>query len=636
MRGRINDMGGAGKLVTKVAILRRFRYGGASYRMTVRLAVHQRITHTLQQLSVLILFAALFAAGCEKIGYTRAVLPDMGPQLPMSVALTFDPALVSAQYTYTDSCGSPNIPVPLGKELESALTDAADQTFKTVRLAGAPAGDAKSDVSIQVTLQQQGFKMFPGALYDRVPAELVLEAVAVYRDPSGKVLREIPLKVTHRDRVFLAVDQKRCDYLMDRFVHDAVVSMATLFARASRDLLDPNSPTAGGPPAAPAATALTFKTSVLDENGNALLESGERVKVRVDLTNSSQVPVTGIVVTLGGTPALVSAFPSPTLSVDTLQPGETRTVEFAAMLPPTLGSQQAEVTVAVQAASGSGMPAAQTLAATVRSGTMRFESVDQIPANSGLERPHTYVLSVGVSTYRDPKITARKYAALDAELVAAYFQTLGGVPVANIRLLQDWKALRSDMEDFLLGWLPKRLTSESVVIVYFSGNTAISPNGDLYLIPYDGAPSSTARLYSFKDLEAAMVRLKTKQTLFIFDGGMLSVGPTGKVKRRGPAWGSGKSPVLHLIGTTGLRDGLEPVKLRHGLFTYYLLRGLQGDADANADANVTLGELTKFIQRTVPVTAKKEFGQEQRPSVVPPLKPAGKSAGLVLTKSVAR
>jgi hypothetical protein len=600
----------------------------------MRSDVHHHRSHTIQPAEAVILVLALLTTGCEKIGYKRAELPDMGPQLPMSVTLTFDPALVSAKYTYMDSCGHPDLPVYLGKELQSALTDAADQTFKTVRL-GEKQSEAKSDLSIQVTLQQQGFKMFPSALYDRVPAELLLEVVAVYRDPSGKVLSETPLKVMHRDRLFLSVDQRRCDYLMDRFVNDAVVSLATLFARASRDLLDPNSPTARGPAAGP-SPALAFKTALLDENGDAQLEGGERVRVRVDLTNSGQAPVNGIVVTLGGTPALVSAFPTPTLSVDALQPGETKTVEFAATMPPSPGTQQAEVTVAVQAASGSGAPAAQSLAASIRGGGIVFESVDQIPVNSGLERPHTYVLSVGVSTYRDPQISARKHAALDAELVAAYFQTLGGVPIANIRLLQDWKALRSDMEDYVLGWLPKRLTGESVVVVYFSGQAAVSPKGDLYLIPYDGALDSTARLYPMKDLEAALVRLKTKQTLFIFDGGMLSIGPTGKVKRKGPIWSSGRSPVLHLIGSTGLRDGLEPARLRHGLFTYYLLRGLKGAADANADGQVTLGELTTYVERSVPIAAKKEFNQEQRPSMIPPVRSTDKSADLVLTKAAGR
>jgi len=594
--------------------------------------VHYRTTRILPPISVFVLFLVLLTTGCDKIGYTRVALPDMGPQLPMSVTLTFDPSLVSAQYTYTNSCGQPGIPVLLGQELESALTDAADQTFKTVRIAGKQSGEIKSDVTAQIVLQQQGFKMFPAALYDRVPAELVLEAVVVYRDVSGKVLREAPLKVTHRDRIFVSVDQRRCDYLMDPFVHDAVVSVATLFARASRDLLDPNNQTAGGAPGA--VSALGFKTTVLDENGNSMLEGGERVKIRVDLTNSGKAPITGIVVTLGGTPSFVGYFPSPTLSVDALQPGESRSVEFAATLPQSVDGR-ADVTVSASAASGASAPAAQTMTATLRGGG-RFDSVDQIPANSATQHPRTYVLSVGVSSYRDPQIAARKFAALDAELVAAYFQTVGGVPAPNIRLLQDWKALRSDIEEFILEWLPKRLTNDSVVVVYFSGHAAVSPGGETYLVPYDGTHNSTARLYPLKDLEAGLARLKTKQTLFIFDGNIFSIGPTGTVKRRGPLWGSGKSPVLHLIGTAGLRDGLEPAKLRHGLFTYYLLRGLKGEADANRDGDVTLGELTAFVERTVPAAARQDFGQEQHPFVIPPLLPSSKSTGLVLTKSAGR
>jgi hypothetical protein len=601
----------------------------------MRSVVHLCLARVLQPVSAAVLALALLSAACEKIGYKRAELPDMGPQLPMSVTLTFDPALVAARYTYTDACGSPEIPVLLGQALESALTDAADQTFKTVRIPGTPSAENKSDVTIQLVLQQQGFKMFPGALYDRVPAELVMEAVAVYRDASGKVLREIPLKVTHRDRVFLSVDQKRCDYLMDRFVNDAATSMATLFARASRDLLDPNSQAAGGASGTgAAASALAFKTTVLDENNNAVLEGGERVKVRVELTNSGRAPITGIAVTLGGTPSFIAYFPAPTLSVDALQPGESRSVEFAATLPPSVDGR-AEVTVSVQAASGASPPAPQTLAATLRSGG-RFDSVDQIPASSGLQRPRTFVLSVGISSYRDPQIAARKYAALDAELMAAYFQTLGGVPAANIRLLQDWKGVRSDIEEFILEWLPKRLTSESVVVVYFSGHAAVSPNGETYLVPYDGTHNSTARLYPLKDLEAGLARLKTKQTVFLFDGGMLAIGPTGKAKRKGPSWGSGRGPVHHLIGSTGLRDGLESARLRHGLFTYYLLRGLKGDADANADGDVTLGELAGFAARAVPAAARQEFGQDQRPFIDPPITPSSKYAGVPLTRSAGK
>ena len=571
----------------------------------------------------IVFLLALLAAGCDKLGLTRITLPDMGPQIPVSVTLSFDPSLTSAKSTYTDSCGHPDVPVLLGQVLESALTDAADQTFKAVRLADKQSGEAKSDVTVQVSLRQMGFKIYPDAMYDRVPAEIQLEAVAVFRDSSGKVIGEFPLKVTHRTRLAVVMLQKRCEYVMDPFVQDAAVSLATLFARASRDLLDPNS-----------QSALVFKTTVLDESGNALLEGGERIKIRVDLTNSGKTPITGIAVALSGTPTFVAYFPVQTLAMDALQPGESRSVEFAATLPQSVEAQRAEAIVSVRVVSGASAPASQTVAATLKGG--RFDSVDQVPANTGLQHPHTYVLAVGISTYRDPQIAARKYASLDAELISTYFQTVGGVPAANVRLLQDWKVLRSDIEDFILEWLPRRMNSDSVVIVYFSGQAAVSPSGETYLIPYDGKHNSTARLYPLKDLETGLARLKTKQTLFIFDGGMLSIGPAGSVKRRGPQWGSSKSPVLHLIGTTGFRNGLEPVKLRHGLFTYYVLRGLKGEADANVDGDVTLGELTAFVGKTVSAAAKQDFNQEQQPLFIPPILPTSKSAGLLLTKSASR
>ena len=75
-----------------------------------------------------------------------------------------------------------------------------------------------------------------------------------------------------------------------------------------------------------------------------------------------------------------------------------------------------------------------------------------------------------------------------------------------MRLLQDWSALRPDIEEALLDWLPSKITTESVVTVYFAGQAVVSSAGDTYLIPYDGATDATMRLYPLKDLETALGR----------------------------------------------------------------------------------------------------------------------------------
>ncbi len=160
----------------------------------------------------------------------------------------------------------------------------------------------------------------------------------------------------------------------------------------------------------------------------------------------------------------------------------------------------------------------------------------------------------------------------------------------------------------------------------------MSPSGETFLIPYDGAPGSPTRLYPLKDLEAALGRLKAKQVLFIFDGTVLKNGTEGRTKMAPPKWIGGSGSVLHMIATTGFGKSLESDTLHHGLFTYYLLRGLRGEADLNRNGEVTISEVTTYINRKVPAAARSTFKQEQQPQILPVPKTAAKDLDMVLTK----
>ena len=52
----------------------------------------------------------------------------------------------------------------------------------------------------------------------------------------------------------------------------------------------------------------------------------------------------------------------------------------------------------------------------------------------------------------------------------------------------------------------------------------------------------------------------------------------------------------------------------HGLFTYYLLKGLGGDADANKDKSINISELKSFVFAKVKEQAALN-GREQTPQV---------------------
>jgi hypothetical protein len=563
--------------------------------------------------------------------------------------MDIDPSLAQAKTEYLDGCSRIQ-PFSIGPTVEDLLVQAAHQTFHAVIIPGGYTANAKPDVTVRIRMLDPRFKIQSDALYDRAPAELSLDVLAEFFDASGKLVAERPLQATRKERLQLELTQQRCDYIVDPLLQDTSTMLATQFMQEARVLFAPNAKASTSGPSnatADASTkpagvqtetptspspALSFKATLLDENSNLILEGGERIRVRIDVVNTSSQALSDLAVHLAGPPNLIAQFPATTLSAGNIEAGASKSFEFIATMPQSLPPQQAEFHVSLTTGTGQSVPPPQTLLATVQRTGVKLDDVDQVPAvTAGFQRPGDYLLSIGLSSYREPQIGARKYAALDAEMVATYFQALGGLPKHNVRLLQDWSALRPDIEEALLDWLPSKITKDSLVVVYFAGQAIVSPAGETFLIPYDGSLGATTRLYPLKDLEMALGRLKAKQVLFVFDGTVLKNGAEGRTKVALPKW-EATGPVLHLIATTGFGKSLESDTMRHGLFTYHLLRGLRGDADTNRNGEVTIGELTAYINRKVPVAARSNFKQEQQPQVLPALRASDKNLEMTLTK----
>lgn len=585
--------------------------------------------------------------------FKRTPLPDMGPRLSNSVKLTFDPSLTNLKMQYQNGCAGLR-DLNVGEEIESVLIDAAAKNFQAVTVTGGTAAPVPPDTEILVTLQRSGLKLWQDSLYDRVPADMTLEALLTFKDTAGKELGQQTISIVHNERLILEPTQKRCDYgNVDEFVYDAGIKMSVQFILAARAQLAaagsaipekvaaspvrPTAPTAAMPMQVKGTpSALSFKTTVLDENGNLLFEAGEHIRVRIDLVNGGEQELQGVTAALTGTASVLAQFLTTTLAVGRLQPGQSRSIEFVATLPQSVKQQKAEIQVAVADSGTHTQPPPQTLALSIQPTGIKADDVDQIPAvATGFRQPHTYLISIGIGTYRDQQVPSRKFASSDAEMVSSYFQSLGGLPASNVRLLQDWKALRPDIDEALLDWLPPHMNKDAVVIVYFAGLASVSSTGETFLVPYDGTATTTSRAYPLKDLEAALSRLKAKQTVFLFDGIVSRMGSESKTKTALPRWNPTGSSTLHVIGTGGIGRGLEDDQHRHGLFTYYLLRALRGEADTNRDGDVTLGETVAYLSQKVLWASKTHMNQEQRPFAVPAIHATDPSAALILTKLAA-
>jgi len=244
--------------------------------------------------SILAAVCLLATIGCA----SRLEFPPMGEPLPVSVKLEIPSSIKSLRADYTDGCGHLR-QVPLGAQLEEALVEGAYRTFKSVSYEGGGSKDATPEAVVRVDLVNWSFKLQQDSLYDRVPANIQLNAIARVFDMNGKVLRESEIKTTRQERLRLELTARNCDYIIDPFIQDtsvdfaAKVSMdvreafggtaqAAVPATASAPLATPQ-PAAGLPtsmPQPPAATAsaassLRFKAMVLDENGNLVLEGME-------------------------------------------------------------------------------------------------------------------------------------------------------------------------------------------------------------------------------------------------------------------------------------------------------------------------------------------------------------------------
>lgn len=57
----------------------------------------------------------------------------------------------------------------------------------------------------------------------------------------------------------------------------------------------------------------------------------------------------------------------------------------------------------------------------------------------------------------------------------------------------------------------------------------------------------------------------------------------------------------------------------HGLFTYFLLKGIKGEGDANKDGHIEIGELFNYLKPEVERIARKMYNNEQMPQLIAPV-----------------
>ena len=209
------------------------------------------------------------------------------------------------------------------------------------------------------------------------------------------------------------------------------------------------------------------------------------------------------------------------------------------------------------------------------------------------ENSSNYAVVIGVENYQN--LPSAEFANRDAHAVRAHLRALG-YPGQNVIMLTDAQATGNAIRSYVESWLPRNVKENSKVFFYFSGHGAPDTESkQAYLVPWDADSQFLSDTgYPLKRLYQKLNGLKAKQVLVAMDscfsgaGGhsVLAKGARPLMTRvdTGNSSDMGKIVVLAAAGAEEITGAEE--NQGHGLFTYYLLKGLNESSGKNTVAQI--------------------------------------------------
>lgn len=606
--------------------------------------------------------ALLVSSGCS--WFKRSEQPGNTQPIPLTPAVWFSPSASAAVLPYQNACGEeathglgdPFVEV-VSRKLKPVFTDTTTQHQSDEAIASEGVIEVGiGSKRIDLTIPEKGPGTYPAK------ATVGVEMIVLARD--GTLLLSKKLQGTGLGMVEVA--EQSCDvHGLGAIVQSAIDSVADDMTKqlldsaqirdyaAQRDswlplrsharpslaasAIQPGSapvPTVVPEPvpplpiaAVPTQAMLSYRAIIRDENRDHVLQPDESVMVEIEVKNEGPVEANDVKVTIEGKPELTALFPKE-IVIGALQPGEIRRTAVTKQVVGAEQTLQGELVLKLRTTTPMASAPPRKIFLFGRkpktAGPGEVLDVDQIPsALTAIRQPKGIVIAIGIEKFSDGQMSSVKYASHDAEVMAEYLRMIGNIPADRVRVLLDEQATKRDLEETFGQWLPKRADPDAVVYIFFAGRALVDgATGSVSLAPYDGTSSMAAGLYPVQQLQQALYRLPIQRGILMFDvsvdpmpGADLAVAPT-------PQWGGEasrqrKDREMWMIGNRGLQEAHIHEQGKHGLFTYYLLRGLQGVADVDRDGVVVAGELCTYVRGQVARLAREQFGTKQDPLCLP-------------------
>jgi len=243
-----------------------------------------------------------------------------------------------------------------------------------------------------------------------------------------------------------------------------------------------------------------------------------------------------------------------------------------------------------------------------------------IPPKTKMKNPDGLAVIIGVESYQ--YVPDATYAYNDAEVFREYLADTMGYSKARVKIITNSKATLAEFNKLLgpNGWLARNIKpGKSDVVVYFSGHGIPDPASfQTGLLPFDVDPNYSVGL-PLKELYRTLGNLKARTATVFLDACF-----TGETREKNLLLADSrnimvvpreeaKGVVVLSAAAAGQTSGALKDK-EHGLFTYYILKGLGGEADSNSDRKLTISELSTYVRNNVKEQAALA-GREQVPEL---------------------
>lgn len=219
--------------------------------------------------------------------------------------------------------------------------------------------------------------------------------------------------------------------------------------------------------------------------------------------------------------------------------------------------------------------------------------------NAITSMPKVWAVVVGVASYT--AMPTLRYSDDDAYQMYAFLKSPEGGALSDnqITLLVDENATKSQ----IINSLNQKFSAASendLVIFYYAGHGLEGS-----FIPYDYNGTESTKLLH-KDVQDIFTSCKAKNKLFIADACHSGSSSENLQNIRGnvketmdkyyQALAKTSGGTALMMSSKAEETSLENKTIRQGVFSYYLIRGLKGEADFNADNIISVRELFDYVQ----------------------------------------